>query len=247
MRAQMAVQILLISPCVMLLCILALPVPPLLAAQSHEARSFASPDKLMLAGKQLGVRVKQKVGEVCLIDGKPLRPTDPVYLIAGGYRIALHWPDCYRLFIRSPGKWLRSLAPGGGAFLGAEAGSSGPSWVWIGLGFYVLAGLVFAAVCAQRALVTGYSPAAGFALGFFLNLPGYLFLASRGRRSVGAPEGIPAGLRKVPATHSPRHCPRCAAPNHPSAQACIACGVMLAPQIASEVVKIHSISSRAEK
>ncbi|HUY15198.1 MAG TPA: zinc ribbon domain-containing protein [Terriglobia bacterium] len=204
------------------------------------------PTKLMFEGKQLGVRVSQKPGDVCLIDGKKLRPTDPVYLIVNGFRIPLHWPDCYDRFIHSPRKWLSHLEPGGGAFLGAEAGSGGPSLIWIWLGIYVLAGLAFAAICAQRSLEVGYAPAAGFALGFFLNLPGYLFLVSRPRRKVQAPGGIPAGLRKIPATHSPQACPRCGMPNHPSAQACIACGVKLLPRFASEVSKIHSSSKSAE-
>ncbi len=216
------------------------------AVNASGTEPSSPPGRLVLEGKEVGVRVNQKPGDVCLIDGKKLRPTDPVYLVVNGYRIPLHWPDCYDRFVHSPRKWLSHLEPGGGAFLGAEAGAGGPSWAWIWLGIYVLAGLTFAAICAQRSLEVGYAPAAGFALGFFLNLPGYLFLVSRQRRPVQAPEGIPAGLRKAPSTYSPITCPRCGMANHPSAQACIACGVKLLPRIVSEVSKVHSTSRSAE-
>ena len=216
------------------------------APQGRGPMRSSPPSKLMVEGRQLGVRVSQRPGDICLIDGKQLRPTDPVYLVVNGYRIPLHWPDCYERFIHSPRKWLNHLEPGGGAFLSSEAGSGGPSLVWIWLGFYVLAGLAFAAICAHRSVEVGYAPASGFALGFFLNLPGYLILVSRRRRPVQAPEGIPPGLRKAHSTYTPRTCPRCGMANHPSAQACIACGVKLLPRIVSEVSKIHSTSSSPE-
>jgi hypothetical protein len=222
-------------------------VSVLAAAKTEPSVPSSPPDKLMIEGKVMGVRVPPKPGDVCLIDGKKLRPGDPVYLIVNGYRIPLHWPDCYFKFTASPREWLSRLEPGGGAFLGSEVGSVGGDRMWIWIGLYVLCGLIFAGICSQRSLEAGYTPASGFALGFFLNVVGYLILTRRPRRPAQMPDGIPAGLRKIHATYSPQTCPVCGFPNHPAATACTHCGTVLTARVVSEVVKVHLIARDPEQ
>jgi len=141
------------------------------------------------------------------------------------------------------------LKPLGGALLGADsnqpgmtnrAGNDQPnvSRVWIYGGLYVLLGLVFAAICAHRALHVGYSPWAWFWLGLVLNAFAYLLLLTRPKREVRAPAGVPLGLGKIAATHAPQRCPKCGAFNHPSALRCLGCGASLSPGVESEVSRV---------
>ena len=120
-----------------------------------------------------------------------------------------------------------------GAFLGA-AESTGMSSVWFWVGVYVVAGLVFGALAACRALQTGNRALAWFGIGFLFTLPGYLYLLTRPKREMAAPAGVPRGMRKIAATSAPEPCPGCGATNHPAAKRCIGCGGKLTPHMESE-------------
>ncbi|MCL4524454.1 MAG: zinc finger Ran-binding domain-containing protein [Acidobacteria bacterium] len=120
-----------------------------------------------------------------------------------------------------------------GAFLGAGE-SAGMSSIWFWAGVYVVAGLVFGALAAHRALQTGNRALAWFGVGFVFTLPGYLYLLTRPKKEMAAPAGVPHGLQKIAATSAPAPCSACGAMNHPSATQCIGCGAKLDPQFVSE-------------
>ena len=106
-------------------------------------------------------------------------------------------------------------------------------WMWFGV--YVLAGLVCGAIAAYVALGKGLAPLPSLVAGLLLNVVALALVAARPRGDVSnLPEGVPDGLRKVPATYTPLPCPKCGHENHPSARACARCGAALAPQLESE-------------
>jgi hypothetical protein len=210
-------------------------------------RSAQPTNKRVVNGEAIGPRVPARPGEICIVCNNPVGPDDPVYLVQG-QRVPVH-ADEEREFLSNPRKYLMRLKPLGGALLGADsnqpgmanrAGNDQPSVsrVWIYSGLYVLLGLVFAGICAHRALHTGYNPVAWFGLGFLLNAVAYILLLTRSKREVYAPAGVPSGLGKIAATHAPQRCPQCGAFNHPSAIHCLACGASLSPEVESEVKRV---------
>jgi hypothetical protein len=199
----------------------------------------------VIDGVAVGPRVRPRSGETCIVCNNPVGPDDSVYLVQG-QRVPVHAGAEEHEFFLHPRKYLMRLKPLGGALLGADsnqpgmanrAGDDRPgvSSMWIYLGLYVLLGLVFAALCAHRALHTGYSPGLWFGLGLVLNIVAYILLLTRPKREVYAPAGVPSGLGKIAATHSPQRCPQCGAFNHPSAIRCLHCGANLSPRVDSEV------------
>ena len=202
-------------------------------------------------GEVVGAGIRAHPGEICIVCNNPVGPDDAVYLVQG-QRVAVHAREEGE-FLSHPRRYLMRLKPLGGALLGADsnqpgmtnrAGNDQPnvSRVWIYGGLYVLLGLVFAAICAHRALHVGYSPWAWFWLGLVLNAFAYLLLLTRPKREVRAPAGVPLGLGKIAATHAPQRCPKCGAFNHPSAAQCLGCGASLSPGAESEVRRagLHS-------
>ncbi len=122
-----------------------------------------------------------------------------------------------------------------GAFLGGGAEEGGMSSIWFWVGLYVLAGLVFGALSAHRALQTGNRALLWFFVGFLFALPGYLLLLTRPKQKMSTPAGVPAGLKKIGTTYEAQPCPGCGEMNHPAASECIGCGGKLTPRVASEV------------
>ena len=127
-----------------------------------------------------------------------------------------------------------------GAFLGG-GDSAGMSAIWFWAGLYVVAGLVFGALAAHRALQTGNRALAWFGVGFVFTLPGYLFLLTRPKKEMTAPAGVPPGLRRIAATSSPEPCPACGAMNHPAAAKCIECERKLTPRFVSEAQRAGGV------
>ena len=177
--------------------------------------------------------VEARAGETCIVCDKAIGAKDRVYEVEG-QRVPVHVGACDNAFLHNPGLYLARLKPRG-AFLGAEP-NLGPSisWGWFAFGIYVLLGLVFGAFCAYRAVNHALSPWPWFLAGFFLNLFGFLALVTR-PAGVSSMAGLPPGLVKVPATYSPRPCPRCGKMNHPSAASCAGCGYKIEPLMTSEV------------
>jgi len=214
---------------------------------SSGSRSAQPSNRVAIDGEVAGPRVPAKPGETCIVCDSPVGPDDPVYLVQG-QRVPVH-ADEEREFLSNPRKYLMRLKPMGGALLGADSNQPGManrtgndqpsvSVVWIYGGLYVLFGLVFAAICAHRALHTGHSPGVWLGLGLVLNVFAYILLLTRPKREVRAPAGVPLGLGKIAATHAPQGCPKCGAFNHPSATRCLGCGASLSPEVESEVERI---------
>ena len=197
--------------------------------------SSAPPEQLKIDGQVIGERVPAQAGEICLVCGKPTGKDDVVYLV-NGHRVPLHAQVCYAAFNKNPYKYLAVIKPQG-AFLGSGGEAHEVSFGWFFFGIYILIGLVFAALCAQRAVSTGHNPAAWFGIGLVLNAMGYLLLLAQPRGTVYAPAGVSGGFHKIPVTYSPVACPRCGTPNHPSARTCANCGAKLEAKIVSEVQK----------
>jgi hypothetical protein len=105
------------------------------------------------------------------------------------------------------------------------------------VGLYVLFGLVFAALCAHRALDAGQPVARWFLAGLFLNL--FAYLALRVRSSDQESSNRYAGVVKIPATVEPVLCSACDGLNHPSAAKCSKCGEQLQPLMNSEVTSLR--------
>jgi hypothetical protein len=201
----------------------------------------------VIDGVAVGPKVRPRSGEICIVCNNPVGPDDSVYLVQG-QRVPVHAGE-EREFFLHPRKYLMRLKPLGGALLGADSNQPGManragndrqevSRTWIYCGLYVLLGLVFAALCAHRALHTGYSAGTWFGLGLVLNVFAYIFLVTRPKREVYAPAGIPSGLGKIAATHAPQRCPQCGTFNHPSAVHCLRCGANLSPGVVSEVTRV---------
>ncbi len=180
-------------------------------------------------------RVPPKPGEVCTVCDKRVESSDLVYMV-DGQRVPVHAGDCDTVLRARPQKWLARVKPKGGAFLGTDV-HLGLTNAWLYAGLYVLVGLIFAALSAQRALRAGYSPLTALMLGLAFNVLGYLFVLARPKRVVEMPAGVPGGLHKIPTTYEPQPCPACGGENHPSATRCLSCGSPLAARIGSEVEK----------
>lgn len=210
------------------------------AAQTQTVTPSAAPDsqpprEVRIRPGVVAERVPYKPGDICVVCNHPVTEDDVVYA-AGGQRVPIHQAELSNNVAWQVQLLFARLQPRG-AFLGAENGI-GLSRAWFYAGLYILVGLIFAALCAHRALHTGHSPPAWFGIGLVLSLAGYLLLLTRPRREVTAPGGIPRGLHKISATYPPQPCTSCGTLNHPSAAACAGCGAQLEPRMTSEVARV---------
>jgi hypothetical protein len=194
-----------------------------------------SPPQLVQANNEIGRAVESHPNEICLVCKRPLGTEGVTYLV-NGQRVPLHIMVCYDKFEKNPQAYLAVLRPHG-AFLGAADEQTGLSPGWFLGGLYILLGLVFAALCAQRAMSSGRSPATWFGVGMVLNAFGYLLLLTRPEKAGGEIGKVPEGLAKVATTLAPVPCPGCGAMNHPAANRCASCGNKLQPRVHSEVEK----------
>ena len=188
------------------------------------------------AARTFAGQVQPRPGETCLVCNKPIGSEDMVYLI-DGQRVPVHRVDCADSLRANPVRFLARMKPRG-ALLDASSVSSGVSISWLCAGLYVLAGLVFGALAAQRALRVGRGPLIWLVLGLVGNVAAYAVLLALPKRQVRALAGVPPGLGKIASTYSPQACPKCAAENHPSARECSACGAKLNPTMESEAARV---------
>jgi hypothetical protein len=191
--------------------------------------------ELVVDGKVVGQRVPHKAGDICALCNRPTEAGDPTYLVHG-QRVPLHADEMTDPSASSKLRgFLAQLQPRG-AFIGQSAPAE-LSLAWFYFGLYFLVGLLFAAVCAHRALHAGYNPISWFFIGLAFTAFGYLYVLTRPKREVEAPAGIPRGLRKISSTYAPQACPKCGTENHPSAAQCSGCKAALSPQLTSEVAR----------
>ncbi len=120
--------------------------------------------------------------------------------------------------------------------MGTDRGHRG----WLLFGLYVLAGLGVGAICGGLAVARAQPALPWFFAGLMANVLalGALLARPRGDDS-RLPEGIPAGLAKVPLTRAPRSCPHCGHPNHPAARGCAGCAGALDPEIEAESLRLE--------
>jgi len=102
----------------------------------------------------LGERIEPRAGGICYLCNEPLKAGDVVYQVEG-QRLPVHLGPCDDQLRAEPQRWFARLKSRG-AFLGAAIGRQQLSRFWFFAGLYILMGLVFAAVCAHRALHTGH-------------------------------------------------------------------------------------------
>lgn len=192
------------------------------------------PEEVRVSDQTVGKRVPAKPGDICMVCNQPVDAHDAVYEVRG-HRIAVHQHEVKNDLRAQLRSLLAELQPRTALFGGQDGGRLSNAWLYFGL--YVLAGLAFGALCAHRALHTGYRPLAWFGVGLVFNVVGYAVLLTRPRREVFAPAGLPSGLGKIAATYQPVIC-GCGAENHPSARQCSACGARLEPRTVSEVERV---------
>ena len=183
-------------------------------------------------------RVPAKNSERCTVCGAELTSED-VALIVRGRRNPLCQAHV-ETFLNDLERSFYSRQPRSALFqedLSAPPGTAqgGISRGWFLFGLLVLSSLIFGGLSGYRALSIGLPPLSPFFIGFFLNLPGFLYVISR-------PAGqdhmkVPKGLVKVPETLAPAPCPACGEVNHPTARRCLGCGKELDPSQESEVTR----------
>ncbi|MFQ6114456.1 MAG: hypothetical protein ACE5NG_10295 [bacterium] len=184
-------------------------------------------------------KVVLKPGERCIICGVLLTGDDLV-LIVRGRRVPLNHA-MVDSFIRNQEKYFARLQPKSALFqenLEAPVGvaQAGISAGWFLFGLYVLAALIFGGLSGYTAVSKGLKPIPYFFIGLVFSAFGYLYVLARPAK-VSKGE-IPAGLVKVPTTHSPASCPQCGNTNHPAAKHCTECGAEMKPVYQSEVDRI---------
>ncbi len=190
------------------------------------------------AGGQVYSRVTAKNSELCAVCRTELTSED-VALIVRGRRTPLCQAHV-ETFLNNLERSFSSRQPRGALFqedLSAPPGTAqgGISRGWFLFGLLVLSSLIFGGLSGYRALSMGLPPLAPFFVGFFLNLPGFLYVVTR---PAGQDQGqVPKGLVKVPETVAPAPCPACGEVNHPTARQCPGCGKELHPSQPSEVTR----------
>ncbi len=194
------------------------------------------PETVRLRDHSTATRVPYKPGDICLACNNPVHEHDPVYLV-NGQRIPIHQQEVSDDLPAQLQALLGLIQPRG-AFIGAQQAQRALSSAWFWSGLYILIGLVFGAICAHRALQTGYGALRWFLAGLAFNLVAFAVLRMKPGREVLAPAGIPPGLGKIAATYSPESCVKCGTLNHPSASACSGCGAKLEPKLSSEVARV---------
>ena len=126
------------------------------------------------------------------------------------------------------------------ALFDEEAMTGGPigsGWLWLGL--YIFAGTLVGGLCGYLAVGRGLSPLVWFFAGLLLNVVALAGVLTRRRGDItGLPQGIPAGLCKVPRTRAPSHCSDCGDEHHPAAKRCDGCGKTLHPSIEAEIGRV---------
>lgn len=181
-------------------------------------------------------------GPACLVCGGPTGDTG-LSLRHRGRQVVLHEGDCAAAWEQAPERHFAALQPRAALFDEPARQPRRLSSGWLWLGVAALAGIVCGSACAYVAIGKGRSPHRWFFAGLLGNLAALALLASRRAAGRGQlPQGVPAGLRKVPVTHAPARCPGCGAGLHPSASTCPRCGTGRRPGVVPETARTRERS-----
>ena len=183
------------------------------------------------ARAQETLRTKTAEGEQCIVCGAVMTDGDVVELRYKG-RVIHVAPQLLEELLDDPDQYFHKMQARSALF--DEESRGEPSNVWLYFGLYVLAGLVFAALCGYLAVSRGLAPLPWFAAGLVGNVAAFVVLMVTPR---GDTSNVPAGFKKVPVTASPLTCPRCGRLNHPSATTCAGCHADLSPAVTSDVAR----------
>lgn len=165
----------------------------------------------------------------CLVCDGELQEGGGLAFLYKGRRITL---DTLHLetFLQNPSAYFSELQPRGALFQESGGGHIGVGW--LGLGLWMVLGLIGAAACTGLALRKGLPPMRWFAAGLVANLLAVLLLLTR---SAAQSVTLPPRLAKIPMTPTPYLCARCGGQNHPTATRCVDCGADIEPTSDSEV------------
>ncbi len=178
-------------------------------------------------------------GEQCLVCRKPVVDEDVFEIRFKGRTFFVGKPFMGD-FEADPARYFARLQARSALFDENALGANRPmAFGWLGLGGYVLAGLLCSASCAYIAVCKGLTPLPWFFAGLLGNVAGLgLVMFVPPGDTAALPAGIPAGLAKVPTTRAPVACPSCGTANHPSAGRCADCREPLTPSVTPEAGRV---------
>ena len=177
-------------------------------------------------------------GEQCLVCNKSVFDMNVVEVRYKGRVFHVADGKMFQVFQADPQTYFRKLQARSVLFDEMAVQSRQMSMGWLGLGLYVLLGLITGAACAYVAIAKGLRPVPWFFGGLFGSVVAIVAVfAAPTRRDLTAPAGIPSGLAKVPTTYGPQKCNGCGSENHPSATKCSGCGSTLTATVESEVTR----------
>lgn len=178
-------------------------------------------------------------GEQCLVCRKPVVDEDVFEIRFKGRTFFVGKPFMGD-FEADPARYFARLQARSALFDENALGANRPmAFGWLGLGGYVLAGLLCSASCAYIAVCKGLTPLPWFFAGLLGNVAGLgLVMFVPPGDTAALPAGIPAGLAKVPTTRAPVACPSCGTANHPSAARCADCREPLTPSVTPEAGRV---------
>lgn len=152
-----------------------------------------------------------------------------------GRRYYLGTQICQEKFLSDPEVYARAIEPRSALFQAQDPSNPRYGTGFLYAGIVVVLGFVFGGLVSYIAVQKGHPGHYWFAAGFFLNVVGIAWIASK--PSLAGALGSP-GLTKIPQTHPPRSCGQCGAQHHPSARRCLRCGQSLEPSYESEAQRI---------
>jgi len=178
-------------------------------------------------------------GEQCLVCNSRVYGHDVVEVRYKGRTFHVKAGQMFGEFEGDPDKFFQKLQARSVLFDedGVAAAPMSTGWLWMGV--YVLAGLIFGAICGYVAVGRALAPLPWFVAGLVGNIAALivLFMAPKGDRTL-LPAGVPAGLAKVPTTRAPVRCSACNGQNHPGAGECSHCGARLDPTVEPETQRL---------
>jgi len=152
-----------------------------------------------------------------------------------GRRVTLCNEQCRAAFLERREELFASLQARGALFDEKATSERALFSGWFWLGIWALAGLICGAVAVYVAIGKGLAPLPWLLGALAFNGIALILLAARPRGDLSRlPQGVPAGLRKIPTTHAPAACAKCGRENHPSARVCARCGAPMEARIESE-------------
>ncbi|HSR68769.1 MAG TPA: hypothetical protein VLU25_12595 [Acidobacteriota bacterium] len=172
-------------------------------------------------------------GQQCLVCGKAVDHGQMVEIRYKGRRFFVS-EEMLATFADHPQAYLSKIEARSALFDEGAQSPRGLADLWLWLGLYVLAGLLCGAACGYLAIGKSLSPLPWFLAGLAGNVAALLLVSVVPAGRPAGPDGVPAGLRKVPSTRSPVECPSCRASLHPCAESCPHCGARLHPASPSE-------------